>query len=170
VAARAATDLPLIVYNIPSRCVVNLPPGLLAELSRVENIVAVKQANPDLDESREILASSDLAVYAGNDDMLFDVARMGGAGGICVASHLVGLQMRQVAMLAAAGREGEARTLDDRLKPLYKALFATTSPILIKAAMDMIGRGAGGLRPPLVDATDDERAELRAELEHQGLL
>jgi 4-hydroxy-tetrahydrodipicolinate synthase len=102
--------------------------------------------------------------------MLCDVVSMGGLGGICVASHLVGARMAQVARLAAQGRIDEARVLDAQLASLYKALFATTNPILVKAALDLMGRDVGKLRPPLVPASDEERAALRTELEHQGLL
>lgn len=166
----ASTSLPVVVYNIPSRCAVNLPPELLAELAEVENIVAVKQANPDLDESRRVRELCDLRLYAGNDDMLFDICRLGGAGGICVASHLVGRQMGEVAALVAAGRTDEAGALHQRLLPLYEALSITTNPIMIKAALVLTGRDPGGLRPPLVAASDDEMNALKQELENQGLL
>jgi len=166
----AATSLPLVLYNIPSRCVIDLPPELLAELSEVENIVAVKQANPDLDESRRLRELCDMELYAGNDDMLCDIVSMGGTGGICVASHLVGPEMHEVAELAAAGKPDEAAARDTRLRPLYAALFVTTSPILIKSALAMLGRDVGGLRPPLLSASDEERRDLRAELERQSLL
>jgi 4-hydroxy-tetrahydrodipicolinate synthase len=166
----AATSLPVIIYNIPGRCVVNVSPELLAELAQVENIVAVKQANPDLAESRRLRELCDLDLYAGNDDMLYDVVAMGGKGGICVASHIVGPRMAEVARLAAGGDLEKARALDGRLMPLYKALFATTNPILVKAALGLLGRDAGGLRPPLVAATEDERTALADELNRQGLL
>ena len=165
-----ATSLPVIIYNIPSRCVLNLPPELLAELATVQNIVAVKQANPDLQESRRLRELCDLELYAGNDDMLLDVLRMGGAGGICVASHLVGEQMQQVSRLLKDGDAAGAEELDARLAPLYAALFAVTNPILVKAALELVGRPAGGLRPPLVAADESERAVLAAELKRQGLL
>src|SRR5665647_3182302 len=89
-AVAAATSLPLVVYNIPGRSVVNLSPETLAALGKVDNIVAVKQANPDLGELRRLRELSDLGIYAGNDDMLLDVLKMGGLGGICVASHVAG--------------------------------------------------------------------------------
>jgi len=166
----AATSLPVIVYNIPSRCVVNLPPELLADLASVDNIVAVKQANPDLEESRRLRQLCDIGIYAGNDDMLLDIVSMGGLGGICVSSHLVGSRMAEVARLAGGGRSEAAGSLAAALRPLYAALFATSNPILVKAALNMLGRRVGGLRPPLVAADDEERAALRAELQRQGLL
>jgi len=166
----AATSLPVIIYNIPSRCVVNLSPELLAELSEVENIVAVKQANPDLEQSRRLRELCDLQLYAGNDDMLFDALRLGGEGGICVASHLVGEQMQRVAQLAKHGDLAGAAALTQRLEPLYAALFATTNPILVKTGLALVGRPVGGLRPPLVEAEEAERAVLRTELQRQQLL
>jgi 4-hydroxy-tetrahydrodipicolinate synthase len=166
----AATSLPVIIYNIPSRCVVNLSPELLAELAKVENIVAVKQANPDLEQSRRVQELCDLRLYAGNDDLLLDVLRLGGEGGICVASHLVGDQMQRVAQLAKGGDLAGAAALTQRLEPLYAALFATTNPILVKAGLALLGRPVGGLRPPLVEADEAERDALRAELQRQQLL
>jgi len=166
----AATSLPVIIYNIPSRCVVNLPPELLAELAVIENIVAVKQANPDLEQSRRLRELCDLALYAGNDDMLLDVLKMGGAGGICVASHVVGVRMAEVVKLMRAGEVSRAEALTQELDPLYAALFATTNPILVKAALELLGRPAGGLRPPLVAADREERDALAAELRRAGLL
>ena len=93
VEAIAEVGLPVILYNIPGRSVVNMEPDLIAELGRIPNVVAVKQANPDLDECREVARTSGLTLYAGNDDMLFPVLEMGGAGVISVASHLVGEEM-----------------------------------------------------------------------------
>ena len=169
-AIAAVTTLPVIIYNIPSRCVVDLPPDLLAELAGVENIVAVKQANPDMEQSRQLRELCDLALYAGNDDMLLDVLLLGGQGGICVASHIVGEQMQEVARLVRAGDVPGARAQTDRLAPLYEALFATTNPILVKAALELLGRPAGGLRPPLLTADHAEREALALELRRQGLM
>lgn len=169
-AVAAATTLPIVVYNIPSRCAVNLGPEALARLAEVENIVAVKQANPDLDETRRLLEISAMGVYAGNDDMLVDVLEMGGWGGICVASHLVGTAMKEIATAAAAGEMERARELDAKLAPLYAALFVVANPIPLKAALNLLGHEVGGLRLPLVEADDDERRVIEAELERQGLL
>lgn len=171
VAAIAEVGLPVILYNIPGRSVVNMPPDLIAELAQIPNVVAVKQANPDLDECREVARTTDLALYAGNDDMLYPVLEMGGVGVISVASHLVGEEMAAVAAAAAKGDLEEARRRDAALADLYAALFVTTSPILIKSALEMIGLiPSARLRLPLVEATPVQRDILRSVLERQGIL
>ncbi len=169
-AVAAAADLPVIVYNIPGRCVINVSPEALAELGNTENIVAVKQANPDLTETDRLMQSSDLAVYAGNDDMLCDVMARGGAGGICVASHVVGPRMAEIARLCREGDLEAARTGDAALHDLYKTLFITANPIPVKAALNLLGHEVGGLRLPLVPATREEEDVVAAELRKLGLL
>ncbi len=169
-AVAAATSLPVIVYNIPGRCVVDISPQVLAELAAVENIVAVKQANPDLEETRRVRELCDLAVYAGNDDMLLDVLTMGGAGGICVASHLVGPRLAEMARLVRAGDHEAARAIDESLRELYRTLFITSSPIPVKAALNLLGQEVGGLRLPLLPATPEETAAVAAELRRLELL
>jgi 4-hydroxy-tetrahydrodipicolinate synthase len=165
-----ATTLPVIVYNIPSRCGVNLSPEMLARLAETDNIVAVKQANPDLDETRRLREISDMGVYAGNDDMVLDVLKMGGWGGICVASHLVGRRLQDMAAAFRAGDLEGAEAADEALRPLYEVLFVTTNPIPLKAALNLTGHDVGGLRLPLVEASDDECATIEAELRRQDLL
>ena len=169
-AVAAATSLPVIVYNIPGRCVVNLSPEALAELATVENIVAVKQADPEVEHTRRLRELCDLEVYAGNDDMLLEVLELGGAGGVCVASHLVGRQFADMARLVRAGEHEKARVLDDSLRELYRVLFITASPIPVKTALNLIGQQVGGLRLPLVSATEKETAVVAAELRRLGLL
>jgi 4-hydroxy-tetrahydrodipicolinate synthase len=169
-AVAAATDLPVILYNIPGRCVVNVSPETLAELGKTDNIVAVKQANPDLTETDRLMQLSDLAVYAGNDDMLYDVMARGGAGGICVATHVAGPRMAEVARLCRQGDLQAARAEDAALHELYKALFITANPIAVKAALNLLGHDVGGLRLPLVPATPEEEAVVAAELRRLGLL
>lgn len=168
VAAVAEAGLPIILYNIPGRTTVNMPPDLLSELAQIPNVVAVKQANPDLDEARVTIDTVPLAVYAGNDDMLLPVVEMGGAGVISVASHLVGERMAAVAGAMARGDRDEARRLDGELADLYAALFATTNPILIKAALEMTGTiPSARMRLPMVEATPVQRDILRTVLERQ---
>jgi 4-hydroxy-tetrahydrodipicolinate synthase len=168
-AAIAAVGVPVILYNIPSRAVVNLPPDLIAELAEIPGIVALKEANPD--QVGEVLAIDGLAVYAGNDDLLCEVVVGGGAGVISVASHLVGRQMQAVCAAARAGDRAEAERLDAALHGLYEGLFTTTSPILIKAAVEMVGAiPSARVRLPLVEATPEERGALSAMLEAQDIL
>jgi 4-hydroxy-tetrahydrodipicolinate synthase len=168
--ADAADGKPVILYNIPGRCVVNIDPETLCELNEIENIIAVKQANPDLAESRKLTELCDMGLYAGNDDMLFPLLEMGGWGGICVASHIVGPQMKRMVELHRAGKVDEARAIDERLKPLYDVLFITANPIMIKSALNMMGHNVGSVRLPLVPATEDEMAELRKVLEQLDLV
>lgn len=171
VEAIAAVGVPVVLYNIPSRSIVNMPPDLIAELAEIPNVVAVKQANPDPEELRQVAAAGGLALYAGNDDMLLPVLELGGAGVISVASHLVGEEMGRMVAAARAGDLDEARRIDATLQGLVAALFVTTSPILIKAALEMSGLiPSGRLRLPLVEATPVEREILRSVLERQGLL
>jgi 4-hydroxy-tetrahydrodipicolinate synthase len=169
-AVAAATSLPLVVYNIPGRSVVNLSPEALSVLGEVDNIVAVKQANPDLGELRRLREISDLGIYAGNDDMLLDVLKMGGLGGICVASHIVGPQLVEMARLVRAGDEAGAETLDAGLRTLYKTLFLTANPIPVKEALNLLGHEVGGLRLPLLPATPQESAAIADELRSLRLL
>lgn len=169
-AVAGSTALPIVVYNIPGRCVVNLSPEALATLAEIDNVVAVKQANPDLSETRRLRELCDIGIYAGNDDMLLDVLRMGGWGGICVASHIAGPQMAEMARLVRAGDEAGAAAIDEHLRPLYKTLFITASPIPVKTAMNLLGHEVGSLRLPLVPATATEVETIAAELRRLALL
>jgi 4-hydroxy-tetrahydrodipicolinate synthase len=158
--ARAAAGTPVILYNIPSRTAVNMGPDLLAELAQIEGIVAVKQAN-----SAELQPIDGLAVLAGNDDIYAACLDMGGAGGICVASHVVGPEMRRMY------DEPEARAqIDASLRDVYETLFITASPTPVKAAMNLLGHDAGTLRLPMVEADEAETAAVRAMLARHGLL
>jgi len=167
-AVAAATSKPVFVYNIPARCVINIEPDLFAELAEVENIAAVKQANADLGEARAIVDAG-LALYAGDDNLVRPFAEIGGAGGICVSSHLVGERMKEMFETAAAGDDERARAIDDELHDVYETLFFTSSPGPLKAALNMLGLDAGGLRLPMVELTDDEASRVSAMLDRQGL-
>jgi len=159
-AVAKATDKPVILYNIPGRTATNMPPDLLAELAQIEHIDGVKQANGD-----ELQPIDGLALYAGDDTLFARTLDMGGAGGILVASHLVGNEMRRMV------EEPEHRAeIDASLRDVYATLFFTSSPTCTKAALNLLGHEAGGLRLPLVEATEAELAEVRAMLERHGLL
>ncbi|HYF27649.1 MAG TPA: 4-hydroxy-tetrahydrodipicolinate synthase [Baekduia sp.] len=155
-----ATDKPVVLYNIPSRVVVNVPPDLLAELAQIEHVDYVKQAN-----DAELQPIDGLGIYAGNDDALARALDIGGCGGICVASHLVGPQMQ--AMVQEPDRRAE---LHEQLLPLFQALGVTTNPIPVKAALDLLGHRVGGLRLPMVEADEPEREVVRDALAGLGLL
>ena len=159
-AIAAATDLPIVAYNIPSRTATDMSNELLAELGQIENVVAVKQAR------YEDMATIDgLDLLAGNDDILAKTMDLGGTGGILVASQLVGTEMRRI-----VDEPDRRREIEDGLRDLYEALSVTTNPIPVKAALNMIGQEAGGLRLPLVEATEEEKAVIRAALERHQLL
>lgn len=161
-AIAAATDRPIILYNIPQRTALDLPNDLLAELAQIDGVAAVKQAN------HQSLAPVDgLEIYAGNDDMLADVADLGGAGGILTASHLVGGRMRAV---YEAPTSEERHALEDDLRPVYDALGRHQAAMSLKAALGLQGHRAGSPRLPLVPLDDAELSELREALERTGLL
>jgi 4-hydroxy-tetrahydrodipicolinate synthase len=162
--AGAVPELPLIMYNIPSRVVINMPPDLLAELATVDNIVAVKQANDD-----ELGPIEGLAILAGNDNTFLRVLEFGGAGGITVASHVAGEQMREMWNAAQGDDMARAREIDAELTPLYEGLSVTTNPIPIKAALDMLGLASERMRLPLVPADAEQRAAVKTALEGIGL-
>jgi 4-hydroxy-tetrahydrodipicolinate synthase len=158
--ARAAQGVPVVLYNIPGRTATNMPAGLLAELAQIDGIEALKQANSD-----ELQPIDGLALLAGNDDILARCMEIGGAGGICVASHVVGPEMRRIV------EEPEARAeIDAGLRDLYAAMFVTASPAPVKAALGMLGHDVGGLRLPLVEVDAAERAQVRVALQRHGLL
>jgi 4-hydroxy-tetrahydrodipicolinate synthase len=150
----------VILYNIPSRCVINMPPDLLAELAQIDGIEAVKQANDD-----EVQPIDGLALLAGSDHLLAPALDVGGAGGICVASHVVGNEMKR--MIEDPEHRAE---IDASLQDVYAVLFITSSPAPTKAALNMLGHNAGGVRLPLVEVDERERAEIRSVLERHGLL
>jgi 4-hydroxy-tetrahydrodipicolinate synthase len=158
--ARAAEGTPVILYNIPGRTAVNMGPELLARLAQIDGIVAVKQAN-----AAELQPIDGLAVLAGDDSIYAACLDMGGAGGICVASHIVGPEMRR--MYDEPERRAE---IDASLRDVYETMFITASPTPVKAALKLLGHDAGTLRLPLVDADEAETAAVRAMLERHGLL
>jgi 4-hydroxy-tetrahydrodipicolinate synthase len=159
-AVAAATDKPILLYNVPGRTATNMPADLLAELAQIEGIDGVKQANAD-----ELQPIDGLTLYAGDDATFARTLDMGGAGGILVASHVVGNEMRRMV------DEPEHRAdIDASLKDVYEMLFLTASPTCTKAALNLLGHDVGGLRLPLVAATADETEAVRATLQRHGLL
>ncbi len=159
-AVAAATDRPVLLYNIPHRAGINIPPQMLAELAQIEHIDGVKQANP-----QEVQLVEGLDLYAGDDASFARVLDMGGAGGILTSSHIVAEEMRR--MVDEPERRAE---IDRSLQDVYETLFMTASPTCTKAALNLLGHKVGGLRLPLVEATEQERAAVAAMLVRHGLL
>lgn len=163
--AEAVPELPMMMYNIPSRVIVNADPELLKELGRdVPNIVAVKQSNGE-----ELGPIDGLDVFAGDNETFCDTLEFGGAGGVLVASNVASRQMREIWDAAQAGDLARARAIDNELRPLYSALGVTTNPIPVKAALDILGLASDRVRLPLVKCDDEQRAAVRAGLEAVGL-
>ena len=163
-AVAAATAKPIVIYNIPSRTVVNMPPELLAELAGIANVVAVKQAN-----DAELQAIAGLDILAGNDGVLLRALEIGGTGGITVASHLVGPQMAAIRDRFEAGDLDGAREIDASLQPIYDALGVTTNPMPLKAALEMLGICSERMRLPMVPLDQGQREVVRSALEAVGL-
>ncbi|MGH2926506.1 MAG: 4-hydroxy-tetrahydrodipicolinate synthase [Solirubrobacterales bacterium] len=164
--ADAAGETPIVLYNIPSRCVINMPPDLLAELAaEIPNVVAVKQANDD-----DLGPIEGLDLLAGNDDSFLRTLELGGTGGILVASHVIGPEMAAVYEAHAGGDLAGARELDEELKPVYEAMAVTSNPTPVKTALEMLGVIDARFRLPMVPASRGERDAIRGALERRGLL
>ncbi len=169
--ARAAGNTPVMLYNVPPRVVIELEPELIAELARIPNVVALKQAHPDLATLREIRSlAPDLAVYAGDDSSLLPMLPEGIVGVVGVATHVVGPQMRRVVELFNEGDEAAARELGVQLDDVYETLAIAPNPIPIRAAMALLGFDVGAPRLPLVEATGMQLERIRAMLERNNLL
>ncbi len=164
-----ASDLPIVVYNIPSRVVVNIEPETISRLAEIETVRAVKQAHDDLAQARHIVETG-LDLYAGDDNLVSPFLEIGGIGGICVHTHVVGPQVAELVRAHDAGDTARVRELEHELAPAYELLTVQTNPIPIKAALSLLGHEVGGHRLPLVPPSDDELAAVRGCLERLGLL
>jgi 4-hydroxy-tetrahydrodipicolinate synthase len=165
----AHTDKPIVVYNIPSRVVVNIEPETIAELAKIENVRAVKQAHDDLEQARRIPGFG-LDLYAGDDNLIFPFLELGGIGGICVHTHVWGPQTKEMVRRYRDGDVEGARQLNDELAPAYDLLKVQTNPIAIKAALNLLGHEVGGYRLPMVDPSELELEQVRGCLERAGIL
>ena len=168
-AIAAVSDRPIVAYNIPARVVLNLETEAIAQLAEIPTVRAVKQANSDLEQARGIVEMG-LDLYAGDDDLVFPFLELGGLGGVCVHTHVVGPQVRELVTRFRAGDVAGALELDRELRPSIDLLRVAPNPIAIKCALNLLGHEVGGLRLPLVEATDDEREAVRGCLERLGLL
>jgi 4-hydroxy-tetrahydrodipicolinate synthase len=169
-AIAASTDKPVVVYNIPARVVRNIEPETMTDLAEIPNVKAVKQANADLDQARTILAETDLDLYAGDDDLVLPFLELGGMGGVCVHTHVVGPQVKELIRRFREGDAEGAKRLEGETAVAIEILRVVTNPIAIKAALNLLGQDVGGVRLPLVEADDAQRAQIRGCLEQLGLL
>jgi len=165
----AATDKPIVVYNIPSRVIVNIEPETIAQLAEIDNVAAVKQANDDLTQAARIVEIG-LTLYAGDDNLIFPFLELGGTGGICVHTHVWGPQTKEMIRRYKDGDVEDARRLNEEMAPAFDLLKIQTNPIPIKAAVNLLGHEVGGYRLPMVEPTEQELAQVRDCLARAGIL
>jgi 4-hydroxy-tetrahydrodipicolinate synthase len=164
-----STDLPVMLYDIPPRSVVPIEVETLVRAAEHPRIVAVKDAKSDLGAIAWTLARTDLAYYSGEDMLLLPILALGGVGVVSVVSHLVGPRLAEMIAAVEAGDLATARSINQSLLPVYTGIFRTQGVILTKAALRELGLPAGPVRPPLVDATPEQIAQLRADLAAGGV-
>jgi 4-hydroxy-tetrahydrodipicolinate synthase len=159
-----STSLPVMIYNVPGRAVVSIDPSTVIELSRIPNIVAVKEASGNLDAMTEIISKTDdhFALYSGDDGITLPVLSIGGAGIVSVASHIIGNEMKEMIDAFFDGSIEKAAKLHQSLLPLMKGLFQAPSPVPVKTALQLKGLGVGSVRLPLVPLDEQERDALQA--------
>ncbi len=161
-----STSLPCILYNVPGRTVTNLSAETAIRLSRIDNIIGVKEASGNLGQISRIIteAGKDFLVWSGNDNDTFHILAVGGYGVISVASHLVGKQIKEMIENVTSGKMNEAASIHNHLLPLIDALFIVSNPIPLKYALNQIGFNVGKPRLPLVEADEKSAAQIRETL------
>ncbi len=167
-----AVKTPIVVYNVPSRTGMNITPKALLELSKIENIVAVKEASGNISQIAEIkyLCGDNLDIYSGNDNEILPTLSIGGLGVISVIANIVPKDVHEICQLFFNGEIKASQELFIKTIPLTDACFCETNPIPIKTAMNLLGRNVGSLRLPLVDMADNTLELLKASLKDYGLL
>jgi 4-hydroxy-tetrahydrodipicolinate synthase len=165
----AFSDLPIVVYNIPSRVVINIEPETIEQLADIPTVRAVKQAHDDLDEAAQIPGFG-LDLYAGDDNLIYPFLGLGAVGGVCVHTHVVGPQVKELVTAYRSGDTARAKEIDEALAPAYELLKVVGNPIAIKAALNLLGHDVGGVRLPLVEANEEETERVRSCLERLGVL
>jgi 4-hydroxy-tetrahydrodipicolinate synthase len=172
-AIARAVDVPVILYNIPGRSVINAEPSTILRIAReCENVVALKQANGDLSQTAAVLADAPegFEVFAGDDELTLPMMGLGATGVISVVSHVAGRRFKEMIEAQAAGDHTKALRIHLELLPLMKALFMTANPIMVKKALELQGFPVGGVRLPLVEADAEQTAELERVMRHVGTL
>lgn len=168
-----SVNLPVILYNIPGRCVTNMTAETTLRLAHdVKNIVAIKEASGNMEQIKQIIdnAPEGFVVYSGDDSATYDIMKMGGAGVVSTISNIATARMKEIVDLCAAGKWDEAKAANDKLLPMMDGLFETTNPILVKEALKLVGFPVGGVRLPLVDATPEQSNRLAAIMHEVGVL
>lgn len=167
-----AVKTPIVVYNVPSRTGMNITPKALLELSKIENIVAVKEASGNISQIAEIkyLCGDNLDIYSGNDNEILPTLSIGGLGVISVIANIIPKDVHNICELFFNGEIKASQELFLKTIPLTDACFCETNPIPIKTAMNLLGRNVGSLRLPLVDMADNTLELLKASLKDYGLL
>ncbi|MGI6491678.1 MAG: 4-hydroxy-tetrahydrodipicolinate synthase [Peptococcaceae bacterium] len=162
-AIAESTSLPIILYNIPGRTGINLQPATVARLAQISNIVAIKEASGIMDQVSELrkLLPDDFAIYSGDDSLTLPMLALGGTGVISVASHLVGIRMKEMVTAFISGDTSLAQKIHLELFPLFKGIFITTNPVPVKTALNLLGWEVGGTRPPLAAASASEEAAIK---------
>lgn len=172
-AIAESVNLPVILYNIPGRCVTNMTAETTLRLAHdVKNIVAIKEASGNMEQIKQIIdnAPEGFVVYSGDDSATYDIMKMGGAGVVSTISNIATARMKEIVDLCAAGKWDEAKAANDKLLPMMDGLFETTNPILVKEALKLVGFPVGGVRLPLVDATPEQSNRLAAIMHEVGVL
>ena len=170
--AEAAPELPILLYNVPSRTGCKLEPETIAKLAEIPSIIGVKEATGDLDQASQIraLTPAEFAIYSGDDSLTLPLMAVGAKGVVSVASHLVGNQLQTMMQSFAAGNVQEALRIHIQLFPLFKALFLTSNPIPLKVALRLLGLDTGVVRSPLVAGDAELEAKLKIVLQQVGIL
>ena len=170
--AEAAPELPILLYNVPSRTGCKLEPETIAKLSEIPSIIGVKEATGDLDQASQIraLTPAEFAIYSGDDSLTLPLMAVGAKGVVSVASHLVGNQLQAMMQAFVAGNVQEALRIHIQLFPLFKALFLTSNPIPLKVALRLLGLDTGVVRSPLVSGDAELEAKLKIVLQQIGIL
>jgi 4-hydroxy-tetrahydrodipicolinate synthase len=170
--AESAPDLPLLLYNVPSRTGCKLEPDTVARLAEIPSIIGIKEATGDLDQASQIrsLTASDFVIYSGDDSLTLPLMAVGAKGVVSVASHLVGRQLQAMMQSFSSGNVQEAMQMHIRLFPLFKALFLNSNPIPLKLALRLLGMDTGLVRSPLVTGNAELEVKLKAVLIEIGIL
>lgn len=172
-AIAESVNLPVILYNIPGRCVTNMTAETTLRLAHdVKNIVAIKEASGNMEQIKQIIdnAPEGFVVYSGDDSATYDIMKMGGVGVVSTISNIATARMKEIVDLCAVGKWDEAKAANDKLLPMMDGLFETTNPILVKEALKLVGFPVGGVRLPLVDATPEQSNRLAAIMHEVGVL